>query len=93
MCLHGIVLIVNRRCRAGEVIDFVHLDIQREGHIVPDKLKARVADKVRNIPFRPREEIVDADDVVTVSEKPVAKVGTEKTSPARDEDCFARSHV
>ena len=37
--LHRIELIVNRRSRTGEVVDFVDLDKERERHIVPHQLE------------------------------------------------------
>jgi len=40
--LHRVVLILNGRSWAGEVVNFVDLDKQREGDIVPQELKSRV---------------------------------------------------
>ena len=42
--LHRIVLVVDRRGRAGQVVDLVDLDIEREGHVVAHQLEARIAD-------------------------------------------------
>ena len=37
--LHGIVLVVDRRGRAGEIVNLVDLDVEREGHIVPNQFE------------------------------------------------------
>jgi hypothetical protein len=47
--LHGVMLVVDRGGRAGEVIDLVNLDIKREGDIVTDELEARVAGQMLNV--------------------------------------------
>ena len=59
--LHWIVLIVDGRGRASEVIDFVDFDIERKGHIVPQELKAGIADQMLDIPLGAGEEIVGAE--------------------------------
>ena len=41
--LNRIVLVMDRRCRAGEIIDLVNLDEERKGHVVADQLEARIA--------------------------------------------------
>ena len=40
--LHRIVLVVDRRGGAGEIVDLVDLDIERECHVVAHQLEARV---------------------------------------------------
>src|SRR5262245_21448456 len=37
--LHGIVLIMDWRCRAGQIVDFIYLHIQGEGHIMTQKFE------------------------------------------------------
>ncbi len=72
--LDRIKLIVNRRCRAGEVIDFVHLNVKRKGDIMPHQFEAGIVEKLTNIIFTSSKEIVDTQDVVSLSDQPVAKV-------------------
>ena len=38
--LYGIMLIMHRRCRTGEIVDLIHFHIERKGHIVPHDLEA-----------------------------------------------------
>jgi hypothetical protein len=40
--LYWVVLIVNRRCRAGEVIDLVDLDKQWKGDVMAHEFEARI---------------------------------------------------
>ena len=65
--LHGIVLVVNGRSGAGEVIDLVDFHIKRECHIMTDEFKAGVADEMVDIALCPGEEVVDAKNIMTVS--------------------------
>src|SRR5215831_10862781 len=58
--LHGVVLIVDWRCRASEVVNFVNLHIQGKGYVVTHQLKARVAEEMVNVALRSSEEIIDA---------------------------------
>ncbi len=46
--------------QAGEIMDFVHLDIERKGHVVTQQLKAGIADQMGDIALGPCKEIVQA---------------------------------
>ena len=37
------VVVVNRRCRTGQVVDLVDLDIERKRHVMAQQLEVRVA--------------------------------------------------
>ena len=50
--LDRIVLVVNRRRRAGEVEDLVHLDVERKRDVVADDLEVRVAEQMRRFRLR-----------------------------------------
>ena len=47
--LHRIELVVNGRRRACQVINFVDLDIERKGDVVPDQLEVGIAEQMRDI--------------------------------------------
>jgi hypothetical protein len=47
--LYRIVLIMNRRCRTGEVVDFIDLDVQRKGHVVAHEFEARIRMKMFDV--------------------------------------------
>lgn len=76
--LHRIELVVNGRGWAGQVVDFVHFKVQRKSDVVADDFKAWIAKQVRDVLLGAGEEIVHADDLVSFTEKPFAKVRSEK---------------
>jgi hypothetical protein len=57
---------VNRRCRTGEVIDFIDLDVQRKGDVVAQEFEARICMKMLEIALGSREEVIDAEDFVSI---------------------------
>ena len=87
--LHGIVLIVDRRGRAGEIVDLVDLDIERKRHVVAHQLEARMADQMLDVALAAGEEIVDANDVVAVGNQAIAQVRAEKAGTAGDQHRLA----
>jgi len=84
-CLDGIVLIVGRAGRAGEVEYAVHFDIIRKGDVVADELEIRVSHEVGDVPLLAGKEVVKADDVVFFLDEPVAKVASQESGTAGDE--------
>src|SRR5215471_16680710 len=90
--LDGIVLIVNWRCRAGQVVDLIDLQIQREGDVVADGFEVRIREQMRNIGARAGEIIVDADDVRAFAQEALAKMRSEETCAARDQHAFLDVH-
>ena len=55
---------MDRRGRAGQVVDLVDLDVEREGHVVAHQLEARVVQADGDVLLAAGEEIVDAQHVV-----------------------------
>ena len=53
-------LIMDGACRAGEIIDLVHLYKQRESDVVPHEFKTRIADEMIDIAFVAGKKVVDA---------------------------------
>jgi hypothetical protein len=86
--LHGVMLIVNRRGRTGEIVNFVDLDIERESHVVPHQLEARMIAQMGDVQFGSGEEIVDAKDVVALGDQSVAQMGTQETRATGDQNSF-----
>ena len=76
--LHRVELVVDRRGGARQVEDLVDLDVERERHVVAHQLEARVAQEVRDVALGPREEVVDAKDVVAALDEPFAKMRAEE---------------
>jgi hypothetical protein len=77
---------VDRRGRASEVINLIDFQQDRLGHIVPNELKMRISEEVRNIFTPPGKEIIKAKDFVTVAQQSFTQVRTQKTSSASDQD-------
>jgi len=63
--LNRIVLIMNGRGRTGQVIDFVHLDVEGKGDVVSEKFKIGVIEEMDDIPFGSRIEIVHTEDILS----------------------------
>jgi hypothetical protein len=64
--LHGIMLIMDGGRWTGEVIDFVHLHVERESYIVPHELEMRMIVQVFDVAFCTCEEIVETDNLVSL---------------------------
>ena len=86
--LHGIVLVMHGRGGTGQVIDFVHFHIQREGDVVPQKFKAPVVQKFFDIGPVAGEEVVHAQNLVTHFKKAGTEVRTQESGAAGNQDAF-----
>jgi len=86
--LHGIMLIVDRACRTGEIENLVDLDVQREADIVTQDFEAGIGEQMRDIAAGAREKIVGADDLVSRSEQDLAKMAADESCAAGDENSF-----
>ena len=72
--LHRVVLVVDGRCRAGQVVDLVHFQVEREGHVVADQFEARVREQVLDVLARAGEEVVHADDFAAFIQQTLAEM-------------------
>jgi hypothetical protein len=90
--LDRIVLIVDRRGRARQVVNLVDLDKQRIGYIVSLEFEIRVAQKSYDVPLAARVEIVDAEYVMLILEKPFAEMRPQKSGPAGYRTSFSKMH-
>jgi hypothetical protein len=83
--LDGIELVVRRRGGTGEVVDLVHLILERVDDVVPHKFEGGWPAGARCW-FPPGEKIVEADDLVPVLEQAIAEMGTQKAGAAGDKN-------
>jgi hypothetical protein len=90
--LHRVVLVVDRRGGAREVVDLVHLQVEREGDVVPDDLEVGAADQVGDVALAAGVEVVAADDVAALLQQALAEKGAQEPGAARDQDAFAKMH-
>src|SRR3954451_3815834 len=79
---------MDRRRRTGEIVDLIDLDIERKRHVVAQKREARLAHHVSDVASRPGEEIVDAEDIMSLRYQPLAKMRTEKSRPTGHQHLF-----
>ncbi len=86
--LHGVELIVDRRGRAGQVIDLVDFDIERKGNVVAHQLEIWVIEEMGDVVLGAGEEVVETDDVVAFGEQTPAEMAAEEAGAAGDEDAF-----
>jgi hypothetical protein len=87
--LDGVMLIVHRGCRAGQVIDLIDLDIERERHVMPDKLEVLVIEQMLDVAAGAGEKIVEADDIGAVVEQALAQMRAQKACATGDQNsCF-----
>ena len=91
--LDGIVLVVARRGGAGQVVDLVDLQQDRQRHVVANQLEVRPAEQMGDVRLLAGEEVVEADHVVPLLDQPLAEVRAEKAGAAGDQNAFQRGHV
>ena len=84
---------MDRRGRAGEIVDLVDLHIEREGDVVADQFEVLVVKEMLDIAARAGEEIVDADNVRAVRQQALAEMRTEKAGAAGDQYAFFEMHI
>jgi hypothetical protein len=69
---------MNRRCRTGEVVDFIDLDVQRKGHVVAHEFEARIRMKMFDVALGSGEEVIHAKNFMSIRQQPVDQMRTEK---------------
>jgi hypothetical protein len=67
--------------------------MQRMRDVMAFQLEARMADPAFDILSPPREEIVDADDIVPTRHQAVAQMRAEKAGTSGNEDGSSIKHV
>src|SRR6185503_12966069 len=91
--LDRIVLIVNRRSRAGQVVNLVYVDEERLGHIVAERLELLVLEQVLDILPATGEEVIQAYDVVALCQEAFAEVGADEAGAAGHKDAHGYALV
>jgi hypothetical protein len=86
--LDRVVLVVDGRGGAGQVVDLVHLEVERMGHVVADQFEVGLIEQVVDVGLLAGEEVVEADDVVALLDESIAQVRAEEPGAAGDENTF-----
>ena len=80
--LHRVVLVMHRRGRAGQIVDLVDLDVERERHVVPDELEARMAIRCIMCCFVPVNRLsTHSPHPVAVLQQSVDEMRAQKAGP------------
>jgi hypothetical protein len=61
------------------MIDFVHFEQYRKGHIVADQFEIRLAEKMLYVLFSAGKKIIEAEHFIACCEQPLAEVRSEKS--------------
>ena len=87
-CLYGQRGVVHRAGGRRKVQDAVHPGLHEEwrGDIVLDQIEARFTPQVRQVPAGTGQEVVDADDFISVRQETIRQMGTKKTRHSGDQD-------
>ena len=88
----GIVLIVLRTCRAGQIINVADLDFYGINNVVTNYFQVAVVVNAFEISPLTREEVVHAHNIESLVQERFAQVRSDETRTARDKDCVFFFH-
>jgi hypothetical protein len=77
--LDRVCLIVNRRSRTSQIIDFIYLCPVRLAHIMTDNLEIVLAQQMPHILFASCIKVIEADNVIALFYQALTQMGTNKT--------------
>ena len=77
--LYRIVLVVNRRCGTGEIVDLIHFYLEREGDLMAHEFEVRILRKVTDVVLGNGKEVVHTEHVIAKLNEAIAKMRHEKT--------------
>ena len=72
--LHRVVLVVYGRGRAGQIVNFIHLNIEGKGHVVANKLEPAVVHELFHIGAGTGKKVVRAEHFVPFVEQTFAQM-------------------
>jgi hypothetical protein len=90
--LHRIKLVVNGRSRTGQIENFIDFDVERETNVMAHQLEARIRQQMMHVASRPGVEIIDAQNLIAAFQQAIAKVRSNKSRSAGDEDTAFSQH-
>ena len=83
--LDGVVLVVNGRGGAGEVVDLVHLKEERLAHVVSQQLETAGFQQVADVLAPSGKEVVEADDIMALRQQTFAQMRADEAGSSRDQ--------
>ena len=90
--LDGVLLVVDGRGGAGEVVDLVELPPEGLGDVVQHERELRLAEEVVDVGLRAGEEVVERRHLVAVRQEAAAEMGAEEAGTARDKGLSGKKH-
>ena len=84
-----IVLVSLGGCGTSQVVNLIGFDEQRPYDVVTNQLKPRMADKMADVLLRSGKEIIDADNILSHVDQPVAQVTPQKAGASGNQYRFA----
>ena len=91
--LHRVLLVVDGRCGAGEVVYLVELSPERLRDVVQHERELRVAEEVVDVGLGAGEEVVEGRHLVSVGKQPAAEMRTQKPGGAGDKGLLGQFHL
>jgi hypothetical protein len=77
--LHWIMLIMNRRGGACEIVYLIGFDVQRKANIVPNEFETGMVSQMRDVRLISGKQIVDTDDFVAAINQSIDEMGSKET--------------
>jgi hypothetical protein len=74
--LNRVILVMNGRCGAGEIVYFVNFNEQWKRNVMPEQFETIVVKKVRNIGFSPGIEVIDTQNLISAIEQQATQMGS-----------------
>ena len=91
--MHRIELVVHRAGGAGQVIDLVHLHIERKSDVMPHQFEIGAFEKGLDVLLVASVEIVHAQYIGALGQQPLTKVRTKESGAAGNKNFIHRNSV
>ena len=84
---------MRRRCRAGEIVNAIDLELEMVDDIMTYQFEARIPDQMLDVDLSSGEKIIQADDFVALLNQTVAEMGTEESGTAGNQDTHRKASL
>jgi len=73
------MLIMDRTCRAGEVVNLIYLQIERKCHIMTYELESRMRKKLFDVALGSRKKVINTKHLIAPIKQPLNKMRAQKS--------------
>src|SRR3990170_791240 len=91
--LNRIELVVHRGGGTSQVIDFIDLDVERKGNVMPQHLEISVIQGPVYVSPAAGKKIIDTQNLMPAGQKPCAQVRTDESRAAGNQYTFAHQYL